>query len=117
MRLTAGVDEVGRGPLAGPVVAAAVILEGRWSIDRVVRLQASAPRQAGQACRRNSLKALAWAVASASVEEIDEINILEASLLAMRRAVEALTPTPAACTGRWQSLPNARVQRRGGGAR
>ncbi|MGB5177893.1 MAG: ribonuclease HII [Gammaproteobacteria bacterium] len=89
----AGVDEAGRGPLAGPVVAGAVILDANNPIDGLQdskRLSAS---------RREVLfdeiqeKALAWSVAYASVEEIDTINILQATMLAMQRAVNALQPT------------------------
>lgn len=94
MRLTAGVDEVGRGPLAGPVVAAAVILEGRAQIDGLCDSKLLRPARRVSLASEIRSKAVAWAVASASVEEIDEINILEASLLAMRRAVEALTRPP-----------------------
>jgi len=92
--LVAGVDEVGRGPLAGPVVAAAVILnpddipEG---LDDSKKLTAK---------KREALydeifgRALAVSIAEASVEEVDEINVLQASMLAMRRAVKALEPLP-----------------------
>lgn len=89
----AGVDEAGRGPLAGPVVAGAVILDPHNPIDG---LQDS---KRLTAARREVLyvqiqeKALAWAVASADVGEIDRINILQATMLAMQRAVEALQPT------------------------
>jgi ribonuclease HII len=92
--LIAGVDEAGRGPLAGPVVAAAVILDPRRPIvglDDSKRLSAA---------KRGSLEpwimgdALAWSVAAATVEEIDRINILQAALLAMRRAVEGLGLAP-----------------------
>ena len=89
-----GVDEAGRGPLAGPVYAAAVILDPN---AEVAGLRDS--KQLSQA-RRESLavqireRSIAWAVASASVEEIDRLNILQASLLAMRRAVQALVPAP-----------------------
>ena len=88
----AGVDEAGRGPLAGPVVAAAVILDPYRPIEG---LQDS---KRLTAARRELLyeeiqeKALAWAVASADVGEIDRINILQATMLAMQRAVEALQP-------------------------
>lgn len=89
-----GVDEAGRGPIAGPVVAAAVILDRRRPITglRDSKLL-SAPRRTTLAAqiRRD---ARAWAVAFASVEEIDTLNILQATLLAMRRAVEALDPAP-----------------------
>ncbi|MDH3831239.1 MAG: ribonuclease HII [Gammaproteobacteria bacterium] len=89
----AGVDEAGRGPLAGPVVAGAVILDPHRPIEG---LQDS---KRLTAARRELLyeeiqeKALAWAVASADVGEIDRINILQATMLAMQRAVEALQPT------------------------
>src|SRR6056297_966434 len=90
----AGVDEVGRGPLAGDVVAAAVILD----IDRPIAglrdsKRLSASRREGLALQIKQ-QALAWAVARASVAEIEAMNSLEASLLAMRRAVEALQLQP-----------------------
>jgi ribonuclease HII len=92
--LVCGIDEAGRGPLAGPVVAAAVILD---PANPIVGLNDSKKLSAK---RRELLaveiraKALAWAVAEASVEEIDRINILQASLLAMQRAVEGLGVRP-----------------------
>jgi ribonuclease HII len=88
--LICGVDEAGRGPLAGPVVAAAVILDPARPI---VGLNDSKKLSAGRRvvlADEIRLRALAWAVAEASVEEIDRINILQASLLAMQRAVAAL---------------------------
>ncbi|MEF8749418.1 MAG: ribonuclease HII [Candidatus Accumulibacter propinquus] len=88
--LLCGVDEAGRGPLAGPVVAAAVILDPARPI---VGLNDSKKLSAGRRvvlADEIRLRALAWAVAEASVEEIDRINILHASLLAMQRAVAAL---------------------------
>lgn len=93
--LLAGVDEVGRGPLAGDVVAAAVILDPARPVTGL------ADSKALSAARRERLYdaicdcALAWAVGRASVEEIDRINILQASLLAMTRAVDALGVEPA----------------------
>lgn len=90
----AGVDEAGRGPLAGPVLAAAVVLDPRRPIaglDDSKRLSA-ARREALAALIRE--RALAWALGRAEVEEIDRLNILVASLLAMRRAVEALAQPP-----------------------
>jgi len=85
-----GVDEAGRGPLAGPVVAAAVILDpARPIVGLNDSKKLSAARRAALAAEIR-VKALAWAVAEASVEEIDQINILQASLLAMQRAVIAL---------------------------
>ena len=88
----AGVDEAGRGPLAGPVVAAAVILDPARPIAgaRDSKQLSAAQREALAARIRE--EALAWAIASASVAEIDTLNILQASLLAMRRAIEALAP-------------------------
>lgn len=89
-----GIDEAGRGPLAGPVFAAAVILgpdHGITGLDDSKKL--SAERREALALQIRQY-AVAWAVASASVEEIDALNILQASLLAMRRAVESLTLMP-----------------------
>ncbi len=92
--LLAGVDEVGRGPLAGDVVAAAVILDPNRPIEglRDSKKLTEAKREELAGEIRHS--ALAWALGRASVAEIDEINILHASMLAMRRAVEALQPQP-----------------------
>jgi len=91
-RLIAGVDEAGRGPLAGPVVAAAVILDPARPIEgaRDSKRLSAAQREALAGQIRE--QALSWAIASASVEEIDTLNILQASLLAMRRAIETLSP-------------------------
>jgi ribonuclease HII len=94
LRLVAGVDEVGRGPLAGPVVAAAVILDPARPIDGLAdsKKLSEARREALAPIIRE--RALAWALGRAEVEEIDAINILQASLLAMRRAVLALPVAP-----------------------
>ena len=92
--LTCGVDEAGRGPLAGPVVAAAVILDPHNPIDGLNdSKKLSAKRREALAIEIRA-KALAWSVAEASVEEIDQINILHASMLAMQRAVRGLALTP-----------------------
>ena len=92
--LACGVDEAGRGPLAGPVVAAAVILDPDNPVDGLNdSKKLSAKRRAALAVEIRA-KALAWAVAEASVEEIDRINILQASLLAMRRVVDGLALRP-----------------------
>jgi ribonuclease HII len=90
----AGVDEVGRGPLAGDVVAAAVILDPAFPIIGLrdsKKLSAARREELAQVIRE---RALAWSVARASVAEIDELNILQASLLAMHRAVLGLQPQP-----------------------
>lgn len=92
--LVAGVDEAGRGPLAGPVFAAAVILDARNPIKGL------ADSKTLTALRREKLfdeiraKALCFSIAQASVEEIDQLNILQATMLAMRRAVEGLRLRP-----------------------
>jgi ribonuclease HII len=90
----AGVDEVGRGPLAGEVVAAAVILDPLQPIEglRDSKKLSASRREALAVLIRE--RALAWSIASATVAEIDELNILQASLLAMHRAVRALDPQP-----------------------
>ncbi len=93
-KLIAGVDEVGRGPLAGPVIAAAVIL------DETKPIEGLADSKVLSATRREELaslireRALCWALGRAEVEEIDRLNILRASLLAMQRAVAALSLPP-----------------------
>lgn len=89
-----GVDEAGRGPIAGPVYAAAVVLDPRRPIEGLAdsKLLSARRREALAALIRE--RALGWSVATATVEEIDRINILQASLLAMRRAVEALGLVP-----------------------
>lgn len=90
--LVAGVDEVGRGPLAGPVVAAAVILDPTRPIDGLADSKALTEKRREQLAEAIRARALAWSIARAEVEEIDDLNILHASLLAMRRAVLALAP-------------------------
>ena len=93
-RLTAGVDEVGRGPLAGPVVAAAVILDPDKPIEGLADSKKLTKKRREQLYDEIMLKAMAWSIARAEVEEIDELNILQASLLAMSRAVAALPISP-----------------------
>ncbi|KFB67231.1 ribonuclease HII [Candidatus Accumulibacter vicinus] len=88
--LVCGVDESGRGPLAGPVLAAAVILDPTRPIAGLNDSKKLSARQRAALAEEIGAKALAWAVAAANVEEIDRINILQASLLAMQRAVSAL---------------------------
>lgn len=92
----AGVDEVGRGPLAGPVVAAAVIMAPRPLPRGLTDSKALAARERERLDARIRRSALAWCIAEASVAEIDRLNILQATLLAMRRAVAGLSPGPTA---------------------
>lgn len=93
-RGTCGVDEAGRGPLAGPVYAAAVILPRSTRIDGLADSKTLSPARREALALEIKDRTTAWAVASASVAEIDALNILRASLLAMRRAVEALGVLP-----------------------
>lgn len=91
----AGVDEVGRGPLAGDVVAAAVTLDPARPIPGLQDSKKLSPRRREELALLIKERARCWSVARSSVAEIDQINILQASLLAMRRAVEALSSQPA----------------------
>ncbi len=92
--LTAGVDEAGRGPLAGSVVAAAVILDPDKPIDGLTDSKKLSEKKRIAFESEIKYKALSWAIAEASVKEIDDINILQASMLAMKRAVLALDAVP-----------------------
>ena len=92
--LMAGVDEAGRGPLAGPVVAAAVILDDSKRIRGLADSKVLTPLQRDRLYDQIREKALCCSVALASVEEIDELNILHATMLAMKRAVEGLRLKP-----------------------
>lgn len=94
MQLIAGVDEAGRGPLAGPVFAAAVILDPAKPIDGLTDSKLLTSKKREQLFTLIQTTAKAWTIARADVHEIDEINILQASLLAMQRAVEALNIKP-----------------------
>ncbi len=92
--LIAGVDEAGRGPLAGPVVAAAVILDPRRPIRGLRDSKQLAPERRTVLAGRIRERAIAWAVAEADHEEIDLLNILQATLLAMKRALLDLQHRP-----------------------
>ncbi|MSQ59932.1 MAG: ribonuclease HII [Betaproteobacteria bacterium] len=89
-----GIDEAGRGPLAGPVFAACVILDPERPIEGLADSKKLSARQREVLSEIIRGQALSWCVASASVEEIDQHNILQATLLAMRRAVRGLSVTP-----------------------
>ncbi len=90
MQLICGVDEAGRGPLAGAVYAAAVILNPDKPIPGLADSKKLSEKRRDALAIEIKQHALAWAIASSSVEEIDSINILQASLLAMKRAVESM---------------------------
>jgi ribonuclease HII len=92
--LVAGVDEAGRGPLAGPVTAAAVILDPARPVPGIADSKELSPVRREELALLIKQAAVAWAIASAGVDEIDALNILQASLLAMKRAVEALAAAP-----------------------
>lgn len=92
--LVAGVDEVGRGPLCGPVVTAAVILDPARPIEGLNDSKKLTEARREELFDEIQEKALAWCIARAEVEEIDRLNILHATMLAMQRAVEGLAVTP-----------------------
>ena len=92
--IVCGVDEAGRGPLAGPVYAAAVILDPAHPIAGLADSKKLSEKRRDALALEIRQHAAAWAIASASVEEIDRLNILQATLLAMRRAVESLSLRP-----------------------
>ena len=92
--MIAGVDEAGRGPLAGPVVAAAVILDPEQPIEGLADSKKLTGKRREMLFEEICLRSRVYAIASASVEEIDELNILWASMLAMKRAVESLKAAP-----------------------
>jgi ribonuclease HII len=94
MILVAGIDEAGRGPLAGPVVAAAVILDPERPIRGLADSKVLTPERREVLAKRIRERAIAWSTGQADVDEIDTINILHATMLAMCRAVAALPITP-----------------------
>ena len=111
-RRVCGADEAGRGPLAGPVVAAAVILDQRQPIDGLRDSKLLSPARRQQLALAIRRRAAAWAVAEASVQEIDELNILQASLLAMKRAIELLDPAAEIALIDGNRLPRLRIEAR-----
>ena len=104
--LVAGVDEAGRGPLAGPVVAAAVILDTRRPITGLADSKKLGARRREQLFDEIMAKALCCSVAEASVQEIDQLNILQATMLAMQRAVAGLRLKPGHVLVDGNRLPN-----------
>ena len=107
--LMAGVDEAGRGPLAGPVVAAAVILDDLHPVKGLRDSKLLTPAARERLALEIRAKALCCSLAEASVEEIDGLNILQATLLAMRRAVEGLRLLPARVLVDGNQLPRLRI--------
>ncbi|MDQ2068331.1 ribonuclease HII [Natronospira bacteriovora] len=108
-RLVAGVDEVGRGPLAGPVVAAAVILDPAEPIAGLADSKKLTEKRRLALDNEIRNRALAWAISFVSVEEIDDLNILQASLEAMSRAVAELKPAAEAARVDGNRLPRLSV--------
>ncbi len=107
--LLAGVDEVGRGPLAGPVVAAAVILDDEHPIKGLADSKKLGPATRERLALQIRAHALCVCIAQASVAEIDELNILHATMLAMKRAVEGLRLTPARVLVDGNRLPKLKM--------
>jgi len=97
MTLICGVDEAGRGPLCGPVFASAVILDNNLKIKNLDDSKKISPKKRNEIYEEIKLKAFEYTFASATVEEIDKLNILNASLLAMKRAILMLDKKPVEC--------------------
>ncbi len=108
--LVAGVDEAGRGPLAGPVVAAAVILDEQHPIAGLADSKKLTARRREVLFDEIRARALCCSIAQASVEEIDQLNILQATMLAMRRAVEGLRLVPHKVLVDGNRIPPLRVR-------
>ncbi len=110
--LMAGVDEAGRGPLAGPVVASAVVLDPRTHIEGLADSKKLTAKRRELLAVQIKQHSLSWSVAWADPAEIDAINILAATMLAMRRAILGLTVTPANVQIDGNRLPNLRFDSR-----
>jgi len=111
-RRVCGADEAGRGPLAGPVIAAAVILDPARPIAGLRDSKQLSPARRDELAQVIRGQATAWAVAAASVQEIDRINILQASLLAMKRAIELLDPAAECALIDGNQLPRLAIEAR-----
>lgn len=109
LRLICGVDEAGRGPIAGPVVAAAVILDPANPIEGITDSKKLSEKKRERLSAEIKEKAHSWAIAQCDPEEIDELNILQASLLAMKRAIEALPHRPEKALIDGNKLPNLSI--------
>ena len=108
----AGIDEAGRGPLAGPVVAAAVILDPRCKVDGLRDSKKLSAARREQLAAEIKARALSWSVAWADPAEIDALNILVATMLAMRRSIIGLAVTPDAVQVDGNRLPNLKFSNR-----
>ena len=111
--LVAGVDEAGRGPLAGPVTAAAVVLDPRRPVPGLADSKVLSPPVRERLAKAIRARARGFAVASASVREIETLNILQATLLAMKRAVEALPVPPSRVLVDGNQVPDLDCEVRG----
>jgi ribonuclease HII len=111
--LIAGVDEAGVAPLAGPVVAGAVILKRNYKLKKLDDSKKLSPATREQLASRIKTDAVAWSIGIADVEEIDSLNIYHAGLLAMRRAVEGLSTQPGFVLVDARSIPQCSIPQRG----
>jgi ribonuclease HII len=111
--LIAGVDEAGIAPLAGPVVAGAVILKRNYKLKKLDDSKKLSPATREQLAGLIKTDAVAWAVGIAEVEEIDSLNIYHAGLLAMRRAIEGLSTKPGFVLVDARSIPHCSIPQRG----
>lgn len=105
-----GCDEAGRGPLAGDVFAAAVIFDDETVIDGINDSKKLTPKKRDMLFDEIKEKAVCWSIATASVDEIEEINILNAAMLAMKRAVEGLEKSPCYCLVDGNKLPPVKCE-------
>lgn len=110
LKLVAGVDEVGRGPLIGSVVAAACILPSEYDLPNLMDSKKLTEKKRSVLNELIRSQAVAWSIAEASAGEVDEINVLQASLLAMKRAVENLESQPEFVLVDGNKLPQWRYQ-------
>jgi len=110
LKLVAGVDEVGRGPLIGSVVAAACILPSEYDLPNLMDSKKLTEKKRSVLNELIRSQAVAWSIAEASAGEVDEINVLQASLLAMKRAVEKLESQPEFVLVDGNKLPQWRYQ-------
>ena len=110
-KLIAGVDEVGRGPLAGPVIASAVILDPKKKIDNLCDSKKLSSKMRFLISKNIKMNCIEWSIGRAEVNEIDELNILQASLLAMKRAVDKLKVKPELVVVDGQYTPNIDIKK------